>query len=355
MSSAQRSSAVAAWLFALAGLVLVMIVLGGATRLTHSGLSITEWKPIRGVIPPMNSAQWEREFAHYRQIPEYHLVNRGMSLDAFKGIYWWEWAHRLLGRLIGLATVIPLAWFLIRRDLPRRLIWRCVAILALGALQGLIGWWMVASGLAGRVSVAPERLAIHLGTALILFIALVWTGLEAWQGPDRVHPSRRWVRASAVLLGLVFVQALLGALVAGNRAGLVYNDWPLMNGHLLAPVSWKGGVAHAFLHDQALVQFDHRIGAYVILAGVTAYGVAAFRATVLPETVKIGLLALAGLVWLQAMLGVATLMTAAPLWLSIVHQTLAVIVLGAATWSLWRIRRVEERHFSGAVGSRGLW
>lgn len=355
LSTAQRSPAVAVWLFVLAALVLCMIVLGGATRLTHSGLSITEWKPVRGVVPPLNDVQWQAEFANYRKIPEYRLVNRGMSLAAFKGIYWWEWAHRLLGRLIGLFTIVPLAWFLIQRELPRRLIWRCVAILALGALQGLIGWWMVASGLEHRISVAPERLAIHLGTALVLFVALIWTGLEAWEGPDRVRPSPRWVRASTVILGLVFFQMLLGALVAGNRAGLVYNDWPLMNGHFLPPVSWRGGVIRAFLHDQALVQFDHRLGAYFLLVAASAYGFAALRATVLPETVKIGLLTLAGLVWLQALLGVATLMAVAPLWLSILHQTLAVVVLGAATWGVWRTLRVEERLFAGAVGSRGLW
>jgi cytochrome c oxidase assembly protein subunit 15 len=328
-------------------------VVGGATRLTHSGLSITEWKPVRGVIPPLNPAQWAQEFDRYKQIPQYRLLNQGMSLAEFKGIYWWEWTHRLLGRLIGFVFVVPFAWFLIRRELPRRLIWRCAALFALGGLQGLIGWWMVASGLEVRTSVAPERLALHLGTALILFIALIWTGLEALAGEAQARPPKGWTGFAAGLLGLAYLQSLLGALVAGNQAGLIYNDWPLMNGKLIAPVDWKGGPLHAFLHDQSLVQFDHRIGAYFLLIAATVYVVYALRIRA-PDAPKIGAEILVALVWLQAGLGVATLMNAAPLPLALAHQTGAALVLAAATYNLWRVRRLNERSFSGGLGAQNL-
>jgi cytochrome c oxidase assembly protein subunit 15 len=349
----QRSPPVAVWLFGLAFLVLCMVVVGGATRLTHSGLSITQWKPIRGVIPPLNPKDWADEFARYQQIPQYKLINHGMSLAQFQVLYWWEWAHRLLGRIVGVVFAVPFLWFLIRRELPRRLIWRCVVLFALGGLQGLIGWWMVVSGLEARVSVAPERLAIHLGAALILFVALIWTGLEALAGESRGRPGRSWVVAGGVLFGMAFVQCLLGALVAGNQAGLVYTDWPMMNGRLLAPVSWKGGAIHAFLHDQALVQFDHRLMAYALVFAVTLYAVGTLRTRV-ADAVKLAAEAFALIVWAQAGLGVATLMNAAPLGLAMAHQTGAVLVLAAATFGLWRVLRIEERGFTGGLGLRSF-
>jgi cytochrome c oxidase assembly protein subunit 15 len=345
---------VAIWLFVLAAMVLAMVVVGGATRLTHSGLSITEWKPVRGVIPPLNPAEWAQEFDRYRQIPQYKLLNRGMSLDEFKGIYWWEWTHRLLGRLVGIVFVVPFVWFLLRGELQKRLIWRCVGLFALGGLQGLIGWWMVASGLEVRTSVAPERLAIHLGAALILFVALIWTGLEALAGETDARPPRPWTTYAGVLLAMAYVQSLLGALVAGNQAGLVYNDWPLMNGKLLPPVDWKGGVLHAFLHDQALVQFDHRIGAYLLLIAASAFLVFALRAKGAPDAIKLSAETLAILVWLQAGLGIATLMAVAPLPLALAHQLGAALVLAAATYNLWRARRLGERFYLGGIGAQSL-
>ncbi len=348
-----RHSAVAIWLFVLAAMVLAMVVVGGATRLTHSGLSITEWKPIRGVIPPLNPKEWAEEFAKYRQIPQYKLLNRGMSLSEFQGIYWWEWTHRLLGRLLGVVFLVPFLWFWLRKQLPSRLMWRCLVLFLLGGLQGLIGWWMVASGLEVRTSVAPERLAIHLGAALILFIALIWTGLEAQSSESQAHPPARWTGFGAGLLGLAYLQSLLGALTAGNQAGLIYNDWPLMNGRFLAPVDWKGGVLHAFFHDQALVQFDHRIGAYVLLMAASAYVVFALK-TRAPDAIKLAAEALAVLVWIQAGLGVATLMNAAPLPLAILHQLGAALVLAAATYNLWRARRLGERSFMGGLGVHAL-
>jgi cytochrome c oxidase assembly protein subunit 15 len=209
-----------------------MVVVGGATRLTGSGLSITEWKPIMGALPPMNDAAWAEAFHRYQQIPQYKLVNAGMTLNEFKGIFWWEWSHRLLGRLIGVIFAVPFVVFLVRRQIPRRLIWRCAGLFVLGGLQGLAGWWMVASGLSERVSVAPERLSLHLGLALILFVAVVWTALDAFAGQPRQASVTRWRTGALVFLGAVFLQCLLGALVAGTDAGFVYNDWPLMNGHL---------------------------------------------------------------------------------------------------------------------------
>ena len=191
-----RSRPAAVWLFGVALLVLAMVVVGGATRLTGSGLSITQWKPVAGALPPMTAEAWARDFGLYRATPQYRLVNRGMSLGEFKFIFWWEWAHRLLGRLAGAAFAIPFVVFLAARRLPRRLIWRCGVLLGLGGCRALVGWWMVESGLEARIAVAPERLAIHLGLALLLLGALIWTGLEAWAGrgpaPIGVGTAGRW-------------------------------------------------------------------------------------------------------------------------------------------------------------------
>lgn len=339
-----QSRAVAIWLFVCAALVFAMVVVGGVTRLTGSGLSITEWKPIMGALPPMNSADWAEAFEKYRAIPQYAQVNAGMSLAEFQGIFWWEWAHRLLGRLIGAAFALPFLVFIVLRGIPRRLIVRCAVLLGLGGLQGLIGWWMVSSGLSERVDVAPERLTVHLGLALAIFMGLIWTGLEAWHGEDHSRPPAGWSRAAAVLLGAVFFQCLLGGLVAGAKAGFVYTDWPLMNGQILAPVAWDKG-ALAFLHDQALVQFNHRLWAYGLLVGGTAYAVQAWRWR-LAEGLGAAAYTVAGALWLQAILGVITLINAVPLWLGALHQAGAALVLVAGTVNLWLVRRSRARLFT---------
>lgn len=347
-----QNRAVAIWLFTCAVLVFAMVVVGGITRLTGSGLSITEWKPIMGALPPMNAADWNEAFEKYRAIPQYAQVNAGMSLAEFQGIFWWEWAHRLLGRLIGAAFALPFAVFLILRSLPRRLIVRCGVLLALGGLQGLIGWWMVSSGLSERVDVAPERLATHLGLALLIFMGLIWTGLEAWNGESHSRPPVVWSRGAAVLLGAVFLQCLLGGLVAGAKAGFVYTDWPLMNGAVLPPVEWsKGGLA--FLHDQALVQFNHRLGAYGLLIGGTVYAVQAWRWR-LAEGLGAAAFVVAVALWLQALLGIATLMNGTPLWLGALHQAGAALVLATATLNLWLVRRSQARLFTSGPRTRGL-
>jgi heme a synthase len=338
-----RALAVAIWLFTVAALVFAMVVVGGITRLTGSGLSITEWKPIMGALPPMNDADWMEAFRKYQEIPQYREVNAGMSLAEFQGIFWWEWIHRQLGRFIGVAFAVPFLVFVALRRLPRRLLWRCAILLALGGLQGLIGWWMVSSGLSERVDVAPERLATHLGLALLIFAGLIWTGLEALYGEETSRSPVGWSRGAALLLGAVFLQSLLGGLVAGGKAGLVYTDWPMMNGAVFPPVDWaQGGLA--FLHDQGLVQFNHRAVAYGLLIGALVYAVQAWRWR-LAEGLGAAAFALLGVICLQALVGVLTLVHAVPIGLGVLHQAGAAIVLGVATWNLWLVRRSQPRLF----------
>ena len=352
--SRDQSKAVAIWLFVCAAMVFAMVVIGGITRLTGSGLSITEWKPIMGALPPMTAADWAEAFDKYKAIPQYAQVNAGMSLGEFQGIFWWEWLHRLFGRLIGAAFALPFFAFLAfrllpersflgRMAIPTRLIWRCAILLALGGLQGLIGWWMVSSGLSERVDVAPERLATHLGLALIIFAGLIWTALEAWSGEEHSRSPAGWSRGAAILLGAIFVQCLLGGLVAGAKAGFIYTDWPLMNGDILAPVDWGlGGLA--FLHDHALVQFNHRVFAYGLLIGGTLYAVQAWRWR-LAEGLGVSAFVVAGALWLQAALGIVTLIHAVPMWLGGLHQAGAAVVLALATANLWLVRRSQPRLF----------
>ncbi len=351
---AEQSRAVAVWLFVCAAMVFAMVVIGGVTRLTGSGLSITEWKPIMGAVPPMTAADWAEAFEKYKAIPQYQQVNAGMSLSAFQGIFWWEWLHRLVGRLVGVVFALPFFAFLLfrllpersvlgRAAMPTRLIWRCAVLLALGGLQGLIGWWMVSSGLSERVDVAPERLATHLGLALVIFAGLIWTGLEAWAGEEHSRSPAGWSRGAAILLAAVFVQCLLGGLVAGAKAGFIYTDWPLMNGAILAPVDWgKGGLA--FLHDHALVQFNHRIWGYALLIGATVYAVQAWRWR-LAEGLGLAAFVVAGSLWAQAALGVVTLINVVPMWLGGLHQAGAAVVLALSTANLWLVRRSQPRLF----------
>jgi cytochrome c oxidase assembly protein subunit 15 len=336
-----RSRPVAVWLFAVAAMVFAMVVVGGATRLTGSGLSITEWKPVTGALPPMSDAAWRADFALYRATPQYRLLNEGMTLGQFQFIYWWEWSHRLLGRLVGAVFALPFLAFLVTRRMPVRLIWRCVVLLALGGLQGTVGWWMVQSGLEARVSVAPERLAAHLGLALVLFAALIWTGLEAWSGQGRADEARRdgWTTASTVLAVAVFMQCLLGALVAGNQAGRINTDWPLMSGRFF-PGDYDGGGPWATLaHSRAAVQFNHRILAYLILAGGVVSAIRAISARTASDGVTAAALAFGLALAAQVGLGIVTLMAAAPLPLAMAHQALAAVLLAAGVVFAWRSRR----------------
>ncbi len=317
----RHRAAVAVWLAVVAGLVVVMIVVGGLTRLTDSGLSITEWKPVTGALPPLSDTAWREAFAKYQAIPEYQLQNRGMSLEAFKVIYWWEWGHRQLGRAIGLIYAAPLVVFWLLGWLPRRLRPRFIALLALGGLQGAIGWWMVASGLTERVDVSHYRLAVHLGVAFVLLAALVWTLLDVvdtrrrrrgWGGPTAV--------AALTLAGAVFVQIILGAFVAGLDAGRIYTDWPLMDGSII-PADY-GALSPWWrdaLENRASVQLHHRFGGYALALGALAFAAAAWRGGVVGRLgVAVGVVTVA-----QVALGVATLVHAAPLALSAAHQATA--------------------------------
>ncbi len=336
-----RSRPVALWLFAVAALVLAMVVVGGATRLTGSGLSITEWKPVSGALPPLSSGAWEWAFAAYRATPQYRLVNAGMSLAEFRSIFWWEWAHRLLGRLLGLAFAVPFLVFLALRRLPRRLIWRCVLLVALGALQGLVGWLMVKTGLANRVSVAAEALATHLGLAFILFCGLVLTGLEAGFGPPAAPRRDGWSLTGAALLAGIFVQCLLGALTAGAKGGFVDGDWPLMGGRFV-PAGYGRDAPAAFLEGPLTAQFDHRLFAYLLLAFVLTAALAALRSTRAGPAIRALILALAVILCLQTALGVATLWSGVALGLALIHQANAVLALAVAVVLAWRARRTDR-------------
>src|ERR1700733_3390079 len=303
-----QTRAIRLWLYAVAALVLAMVLVGGATRLTESGLSITEWQPVMGVVPPLDDSQWQLEFEKYQAIPQYRELNNGMSLDAFKTIYWWEWTHRLIGRTIGVAFFLPFLWFLWRGWIGPGLRTRLWVIFGLGALQGAAGWWMVASGLADRVEVSQYRLATHLILACVIYVALLWTAQRLDEQPSMAAPTR--IRFGAVgLLVLVLAQIYLGALVAGLRAGHIYNTWPLIDGALLPDASrlfFDVTVWRNFFENSLTVQFDHRMLAYAIflVALIHAFDVASSRKR---GPLVASALALAAAVTLQAGLGVLTL------------------------------------------------
>ena len=335
-----RSRAVAVWLLAVAALVLAMVVVGGATRLTDSGLSITQWKPVTGAVPPLSQGDWQAEFSRYQTIPQYKLLNRGMNLDEFKSIYWWEWAHRFLGRLVGLVFLVPFVWFAVRREVPKRLLLRLAGLFVLGGLQGAVGWWMVASGLSDRVSVAPERLMVHLGLAFALLGGLVWTALDAWAGGARQTLPSPWGARALGLLALIYVQILLGALVAGNDAGLVYNDFPLFNGSLVPDDYLGAGIWATVAHSQGAVQLHHRLIAYLTTFVVIAFALGAWRSRYLASDSKLLAGAVALAVVAQAALGIATLMARVPVSLGIAHQLGAALLLCLTTALAWRLRRI---------------
>lgn len=321
------------WLYVLAGLVVAMVALGGATRLTGSGLSITEWKPVTGALPPLSAADWAAEFEKYRDTPQYKILNEGMGLDSFKALYWWEWAHRLLGRLIGLAFFLPLIVFWLRGALDRRLGLGLLALGVIGAFQGAIGWIMVASGLQpGMTAVAPVKLALHLTTASLILAGLVW--LAAGTRSTMLTPAPGRIRAGAiVLVALVLAQIALGGLVAGSHAGLAYNTWPTMNGRLVPPLDTLFATVpwiENFVDNLTLVQFNHRIVAYLVVlaailhaldARLSAAGTGAARRAAGVAILTLG----------QMGLGIVTLLLAVPLWAALAHQVFAMAVLTMAT------------------------
>ena len=329
----ERSRLAAAWLFAVAACVIAMVAVGGATRLTGSGLSITQWKPLTGALPPLNARAWNDLFARYRAIPQYRVINVGMTLGAFKSIFWWEWAHRLLGRVLGVVFAAPFVALLATRRLPTRLTWPCVGLFVLGGLQGVVGWWMVASGLETRIYVAPERLAAHLGLALILFCALIWTALDAGWGGRQPSVRSRWSVAAGAFLGLVYLQCLLGALVAGNHAGLANADWPLMSGRVFPSDYSQGDVWTTLVHGLAAVQLHHRLLAYGLAIFALCLAIAGARSQSKP--VRTLSTVIAGIVVVQIGLGVALLLGGVPLNLALSHQITASLLLGCATALAW--------------------
>ena len=329
-----RYRAVAIWLWSLAGLVFLMVIVGGATRLTESGLSITEWKPLAGVIPPLSLAEWLAEFENYKKIPQYAELFPDMELSGFKFIFFFEWSHRLLGRLIGAAMVLPLIFFWAKGLLPPGFKPKLLCVLALGALQGFVGWWMVKSGLSDRVEVAQERLAVHLLLASVTFAALVWLAASlkrrAVQIPERRLPGLRWFAGGMILL--VLLQIGLGGLVAGLRAGRAFNTWPLIDGYFWPPLDkltllsplWRN-----FVDNILLVQFQHRMIAYALLALALLQALYTSWVAAGSRAVRRAC-AVAGLVAMQASIGIATLVLVVPLWAGLLHQAFAMIVLAMA-------------------------
>ena len=322
--------AVRIWLYVVAAIVFALVLVGGATRLTESGLSITEWKPIHGIVPPLSDAEWQEEFTLYQQIPQYRELNQGMELSGFKTIYWWEWAHRFLARMVGFAFALPLLWFWLRGRIPAGLKPKLVGILALGGLQGAIGWWMVASGLVARTEVSQYRLAVHLTMACLIYTATLWVarGL-APHSPD-APPSEKSGTAAKIILALALLQIYLGGLVAGLDAGLSFNTWPLMDGSLVPQgllvmqPAWRN-----FFENVMTVQFMHRMGAYLLLAVVAMHAFASLRQAPRSTHARRATVMLA-LVLVQAGLGIATLLWAVPIDLALMHQAGALIVLGFA-------------------------
>lgn len=349
VSSHDRRRVVRLWLLSMAALVFAMVLVGGATRLTESGLSITEWKPVTGTLPPLSQAEWQTEFSKYQTIPQYQQVNRGMSLDEFKVIYWWEWTHRLLGRVIGAAFLLPFLFFLWRGWLDQGLRARLWMIFALGAFQGAVGWWMVASGLSERVNVSQYRLAFHLTLAALIYAAIVWTARRISVPESAAAPARQRATAAGLVV-LTVIQIYLGALVAGLRAGLTYNTWPLIDGALIPSADrlWFESPLWRNIFENALTaQFDHRMIAY-LLAIVVVLHAADIARSVDRRGALFGALALVSAVVFQIALGIATLLYQVPIGLGLAHQAMAMILLTIAVLHAERLTRKKAGALVGA-------
>ena len=337
-TEAPPNRAVKWWLFSVAALIAIMVLVGGATRLTESGLSIVEWKPVTGMLPPLTDAQWTQAFEGYKTIPQYRELNAGMSLSEFKTIFWWEWSHRLLGRVIGAVYLLPFLFFLWRGMLGGELKRRLWLIFGLGALQGAVGWWMVASGLSQRVEVSQYRLATHLVLALLIFAAIVWTLRRLTDRPPLMANARLKI-TSVALLSLVFLQLYFGALVAGLRAGRVYNTWPDIDGAFIPSTArlffeepwWRN------LFDNTLtVQFEHRMTAYALLVLAVLHAVDAVASRTGMAVVR-GAWWLMAAIILQATLGILTLLNQVPIDLALTHQAVAIVVLTLAIFQTERL------------------
>lgn len=332
-ASSSRPAAIANWLWLVAVLVIIVVAVGGITRLTESGLSITEWRPVSGVLPPLNEAAWLAEFEKYKQIPEYKQINYGMSLDAFKMIFFWEWFHRILGRIIGGAMIIPFAYFAFKRAIPAGYSWRIFALTALVGFQGAVGWWMVASGLEYRVDVSHYRLATHLLTALFLLGGLVWTArdLQALAKNPQARPARL-TGFGIIAFAVITLQLLLGAWVAGLSAGYVANTWPLMDDHFVPRgIDWAGGVWIAATNDPFLLHFLHRWWAWAASAVVIllALRLRARGSTALSHS-------LFTVIAVQMLLGIFTVVSGMSMWIAVAHQVVGAILVAVLAASLHR-------------------
>jgi cytochrome c oxidase assembly protein subunit 15 len=339
-----RPRAIANWLFVVAGLVFAMVVIGGITRLTESGLSITEWNVVSGAIPPLNNVDWAHAFELYRQTPQYREVAgpAGMTLAGFKFIFFWEWVHRLLGRVIGIVFLLPMLWFAARREIPRGYAWRLGALFILGGLQGAIGWFMVLSGLEGSgTEVSPYRLSAHLLMAPFLMSALIWTALDLRRlarDPD-ARPARLtgW---GALALAVLALQLMLGAWVAGFRAGYVSNTWPAMNGHFVPEgIDWSRGVPFALTHDPFLLQFVHRWWAWVVVAVLVVFA----RQVKRVEGARAASIAIHSTFGTQIVLGILTILSGVAIWLAVLHQATGALLLASTVWGAHELGKPSPR------------
>jgi len=337
---------IAVWLLVCCTLLFVLIVVGGVTRLTRSGLSIVEWQPIIGALPPLNETQWLELLEKYKQTPEYKQVNLGMSLEAFKEIFWWEYLHRLLGRLLGLVYLVPMLWFVGRKLVGRELAVKLATIFILGALQGVMGWLMVKSGLIDNPRVSHFRLTAHLGLAFLIFGSMFWVALDLLRSADATcgairDPTRRHralARVALALVWVVFTMVLSGGLVAGIRAGSAYNTFPLMNGHLVPPEIFMIEPWYLnFFNNMATVQFDHRLLAWLLAFCVSTLWIAS-RASDTSQAVRMAANCLLASLALQIILGIATLLFRVPIVLAASHQAGAVLVF-ASVLSLAHVLR----------------
>ena len=335
LQGGERPLALATWLFVVAALISLIVVVGGITRLTESGLSIVEWKPVTGIVPPLSEAEWRAEFAAYQRIPQYTEVNgpAGMTLAEYKQIYFWEWLHRALGRAIGLAMALPLAWFALRRAIPKGYAPRLIGLLGLIGLQGLFGWLMVRSGLSGRTMVAPHWLAIHLVTALVTLAAMVWTALDL-RGLARGERSARVTGFAAATGAVLLVQLAYGALMAGWRAGYVASDWPLMQGSLFPEgIDWSLG-ARAWVDDPFLIHFIHRWWAFAAVAVLVVLGRKLRAAGARPASIAVH-----SAFGTQILLGIATVMTGMNFGLAVAHQFVGAVLIAAVAWGAHELGR----------------
>jgi cytochrome c oxidase assembly protein subunit 15 len=332
LSAQKRPLAISNWLLAVAALVFLMVVVGGITRLTESGLSITEWKPITGAIPPLTHADWQHAFNLYKQTPEYREINgpAGMTVAQFKIIFFWEWVHRLIGRLIGLAFALPLLWFAAKRAIPRGHGWKLVGLLVLGGLQGVLGWYMVMSGLVDRTDVSHFRLSAHLLLAFAIMSALIWVALDLRQLARTGENAPARLRAAAVAaLAVLFIQLLLGAWVAGLNAGQVANDWPTMQGRLFPDgVDWSNGALFALTHDPFLIHFVHRWWAWIVVAALVLF---ARKIRSRPDG-RPASIVIHSAFGTQILLGIFTVLSGVAIWLAALHQAVGAGLLAATVW-----------------------